>query len=440
MKKLKILFGTVILSAGLASCSSAYYASAGYASDDLYAVHDRAEISRRKQAEAEAQRAAAEARRAEWEARIAEAKAAAAENSYYEYRSADANPYESVLADDYESAYARRLRGFESPTYKMPSSYINARYGSAFNYVSAYDPAFYNIVVMGDQVWVEPKYITSMFGSWGTVIYSDPWYYGWNRPWGPSFSFGSWGWSFGWNSWHNPWYGPGWGPWYSSWYDPWYGPGWGWGETGVLAMMAKLVELGFDINKDITIKWADAPSVLEGVSKGEGDVGFLPIEYTYFGDDVNAEVVYQVGEVAENYICCRMTTSRKILEERRDDLVKVIKAEIRAYKFMQENKEETVKILAAYSGQDEEYVEQNIYNVRISFVPDPYADAVGPFYNVLGIMGFFENEEATSVDVMDHVDATLYKQALDEIMEEYPNDPCYEQLLEIYNRQNSTVQ
>ena len=73
MKKLKILFGTVILSAGLASCSSAYYASAGYASDDLYAVHDRAEISRRKQAEAEAQRAAAEARRAEWEARIAEA-------------------------------------------------------------------------------------------------------------------------------------------------------------------------------------------------------------------------------------------------------------------------------------------------------------------------------------------------------------------------------
>lgn len=194
MKKLKILFGTVILSAGLASCSSAYYASAGYASDDLYAVHDRAEISRRKQAEAEAQRAAAEARRAEWEARIAEAKAAAAENSYYEYRSADANPYESVLADDYESAYARRLRGFESPTYKMPSSYINARYGSAFNYVSAYDPAFYNIVVMGDQVWVEPKYITSMFGSWGTVIYSDPWYYGWNRPWGPSFSFGSWGW------------------------------------------------------------------------------------------------------------------------------------------------------------------------------------------------------------------------------------------------------
>ena len=228
MKKLKILIGTVLLSAGLAGCTSAYYSSAGYASDDLYAVHDKTQIARKKQAEAEAQRAAAQARKAEWEAKIAEAQAAAAENNYYEYQASDTNPYQSVLADDYESAYARRLRGFESPSYKMPSSYIDARYSAAFNYASAYDPAFYNIVISGDQVWVEPKYVTSMFGSWGTVIYGDPWYYGWNRPWGPSFSIGSWGWSFGWNSWNNPWYSP-WGPWYSSWYDPWYRPGWGWG-------------------------------------------------------------------------------------------------------------------------------------------------------------------------------------------------------------------
>lgn len=225
MKKLRILIGTVLLSAGLAGCTSAYYASAGYASDDLYAVHDKTQIARRKQAEAEAQRAAAEARRAEWEAKIAEAEAAAAENNYYEYQAADANPYQSVLADDYESAYARRLRGFESPSYKMPSSYLDARYSSAFSYASAYDPAFYNIVISGDQVWVEPKYITSMFGSWGTVIYGDPWYWGWNRPWGPSFSIGSWGWSFGWNAWYRPWYAG----WYSPWYDPWWGPGWGWG-------------------------------------------------------------------------------------------------------------------------------------------------------------------------------------------------------------------
>ena len=121
MKQFKVFIGILLLSAGAVGCSSTFRAATGYASDDLYAVHDRAEIARRQQAEAEAQRAAAEARKAEWEARIAEAEAAAAENRYYEYTSPDANPYESILADDYESAYARRLRGFESPTYKMPS-------------------------------------------------------------------------------------------------------------------------------------------------------------------------------------------------------------------------------------------------------------------------------------------------------------------------------
>ena len=168
MKKLKILIGTLILAAGLAGCSSAYYASSGYANDDLYSLHDKTAIARKQQAKAEAEKAAAEARRAEWEARIAEAQAAAAENQYYEYNS---NPYEDIVADTYESAYARRLRGFESPTYRMPSSYYNFRYGGSFTYATAYDPAFYNIIISGDQVWVEPKYITSMFGTWGGSVY-----------------------------------------------------------------------------------------------------------------------------------------------------------------------------------------------------------------------------------------------------------------------------
>lgn len=225
MKKRITIIGAAVAAAAFAGCSSTYFTSAGYGNDDLYAIHDKAEIARRQQAEAERKKAEAEARKAEWEARLAEAEADAVQRRYYETKS---NPYEEVLADTYESAYARRLRGFESPTYRLPSSYYDFRYGSSFNYVSAYDPAFYNVMVMGNEVWVEPKYITAMFGTWGRPsVYVDPWYYGWRwRSYsGWSFSFGSWG--FG--AWYDPWYYPGW--------RPGWGPGWGpghphWGGTG----------------------------------------------------------------------------------------------------------------------------------------------------------------------------------------------------------------
>lgn len=226
----------------LVGCSSAFYAASNSASNDLYAVHNRTEIARKQQAEAEARKAEAEARQAEWEALLAEA---AAKNAESNYRSGSVGEsYTSVLADSYESAYARRLRGFESPTYRMPSSYTNARYSSTFHYVSAYDPAFYNIIIMGDEMWVEPKYVTAMFGSWGLPAYYKPWYYSWyglpSYGWWsyPSYSigFGSWGWSVG-LSWYDPWFYSGWGsPWWGvhrpAWSYPHHHPAWGPGRPG----------------------------------------------------------------------------------------------------------------------------------------------------------------------------------------------------------------
>ena len=211
------------------------------------------------------------------------------------------------------------------------------------------------------------------------------------------------------------------------------------GETGFITVIGLLQGLGFDMEKDVTIKWTDAPSVLEGVVKGEGDVGFLPIEYTYFDEAVNAEVVCPVGELAENYICCRLATSRTILEARRADFVNVIKASIRAYKVYREDPETTIRILAAFSGQTEEYIKKNVYESRIKFTPDPYSDAVGPFYEVLKNMDFVDDPDS-AVDVYDHVDVSLYKQALDEIVAEYPNDPTYQELVQLFDRQNASAQ
>lgn len=208
------LWGLSAIAMLLTSCSAAFQSAA--IGDDIYNTHSRTAIAQKQQRAAEVAAAEAESRRAQWEARLAEARAAAAEQEYYENTIANATEqYQSakitnIVADDYESAYARRLLGFESPTYRMPSSYYALRYSDAFNIASTYDPSYYNVMVAGNEVWVEPKYVTSMFGSWGASIVSpySSWYFGWSYP----------------RYWNNWWYGyPHYG-WYDyGWWDPYWG-------------------------------------------------------------------------------------------------------------------------------------------------------------------------------------------------------------------------
>lgn len=261
MKNLRLILAAALTALAAAGCTSAFYGSAGYY-DDLYATHDRAAIANRRkaeaearQAEAEARKAEAEARQAEWNAQLAQIRATSSDSDNSDrVIVVEDNPAQSFVADSYESAYARRLRGFTSLSYRMPSSYFNLRYGGSYTFATAYDPAFYNVMVSGDEVWVEPKYITSMFGTWGatnaTAMLYSPWYYGWSRHydpwyyswWGfPRYSWYDWNWSicYGWDYGWGPNIRWGWGGLYHPWhhYPPHYhrpgpgGPHWGpdWG-------------------------------------------------------------------------------------------------------------------------------------------------------------------------------------------------------------------
>ena len=215
MKGLKNILVAVSVLLLMSGCSAAYYATVS-AGDGMYGEHDKTAIANRQRQRTE---------------QIAQQ----IDQIYNDYDSGVS--YSSVLADSYESAYARRLQGFRSSTYRLPSSYYDFRYGEAYSYATAYDPAFYNVMVSGDQVWVEPKYISSMFGTWGATNLTramGSWYYGWASPyyynyaswWGyPHYSWWDWNWNVCYNP-YSSWWGYGWSP---SWYYGYYYPHWAWG-------------------------------------------------------------------------------------------------------------------------------------------------------------------------------------------------------------------
>jgi len=73
------------------------------------------------------------------------------------------NPYADILVDDYETARQLRSEARRDLSYGM-SDWYGFYFSDAYHYASAYDPSFYNVIVMGDHVWVEPNWLTSHFG------------------------------------------------------------------------------------------------------------------------------------------------------------------------------------------------------------------------------------------------------------------------------------
>ena len=130
MKRFLTIVVVVAYSALLGGCATAWQ-NATYA-DDLYSVHNKIAIAEQQKAEAELAKAQYEAQQAQYEATLAKIKAEAAKQGVTVADDSSFNGYDAVLADTYESAYARRLYGFSSPTYRMPSSYYTYRYSDAF--------------------------------------------------------------------------------------------------------------------------------------------------------------------------------------------------------------------------------------------------------------------------------------------------------------------
>lgn len=189
----------------LSGCSQSFYQPTTFASDDMYSSHNRDEIIKQKQAEAEAYAQVMEQRREYWADELGLSTQA------------------STQSDIYSSPYGEKLARLSGTTeYVRPSSYYELQYDAALDELAKYDPSEYNAYIDDNgEVIVESKYINSMYGVWGTPYSSYAWTYGY-----PSWTYYSaWGYprhSMWWGYNYNFAYGLGYGysPFY---YDPWWG-------------------------------------------------------------------------------------------------------------------------------------------------------------------------------------------------------------------------
>ena len=110
--------------------------------------------------------------------------------------------------------------------------------------------------------------------------------------------------------------------------------------------------------------------------------------------------------------------------------------ELRGMQFMEENKEQAIKDLAAYSGQSEEYCEAVIFSNDSYTTPmiveiDPYTDQVCEFYGILKATN--DIDPNTPYQMEDHVNSTMYKYALDTLIARGENLDFYNRLVAVYD-------
>lgn len=142
-----------------------------------------------------------------------------------------------------------------------------------------------------------------------------------------------------------------------------------------MIMMQKIAQAGVDMTTVKFVELDGFQSVVEAVLKGEADVGFVNSGFGQNARTQGLEVPFLVGEYAPNAVCCRQTALKSNVEANRDAYVRFEIANLRAMMLMLTDKETTIAKLVEFSGLDEQYVDNCIYDgvMKISMDPSPTA-------------------------------------------------------------------
>lgn len=207
-------------------------------------------------------------------------------------------------------------------------------------------------------------------------------------------------------------------------------------QTSWVVTRELMREQGIDVNS-IELKYVDSQiNVAQAVAKGEADIGFLPVEFANQFRKEGIELVREVGELVPNYVCCRQVTSRSSLTNKREELVKFSKANLRAWNYFENpaNRQSVIDLLADFSGQEKSYINEYFFVNHTLLTLDPNTNGIKSFYKAMVNSDYFTGQ--TPVEISNYIDSSIYKEALDAVVKENPQDDFYKKLAEDYKKYN----
>lgn len=200
-------------------------------------------------------------------------------------------------------------------------------------------------------------------------------------------------------------------------------------STGDVVFRNAMHDAGIDWSKDVTIQELKSPSiVMDAVKTGKADIGIVWLPYQQIAETQGLKVVQYGDTFSPNHPCCRFVVTAATLDADRDTLVKFEKALIKAYDYIKTNPDESVADVQKYVDFDKTVIADSIFSEHFNFSPDPNKKAIEQWWKMMNTIGFINSNE----DIDKHIDPSVYKQALDELIKDDPKNKNYQDLLTFY--------
>lgn len=153
--------------------------------------------------------------------------------------------------------------------------------------------------------------------------------------------------------------------------------------------------------------------------------------YASLAENDGYSIVYRCSEeeALANQPCCRQVAPTAALSEHSDSCTAFERALIKAYKFSQENEEQTIKDVKVYIDIDEDFIRTEVYGGYGTSNPDPDKAGTAKLKDDIAALGYTSDYDINSL-----YNVSIYENALNSLIAEDPDDAVYKELSEHFKQ------
>ena len=196
-----------------------------------------------------------------------------------------------------------------------------------------------------------------------------------------------------------------------------------------------MMRAGYSPEKDCQIMEFKKPAeVLAAVKSGKADVG-IGTNSTYLQSvAAGLKTLTWTNDLDPMHVCCRPVSNTTWLRENQDLVKGFLRAWIRAEDVLLNEPEYCVTLNMKYMNLDEENSRTMLLKTNQIFESDPKTNGVLYMWEMLGKLKYAATE---GIDIEDHINSAMYKEALDELCRRYPENKNFKMFAERFDKYNN---